>query len=547
MRKTLAVLGLLLAVAFVAAEARADALPAPSGLAPSDGIDVAGPQPELSWTPVPGAQSYEVWTAFGVEGTLPRTINVAAPRAGWVFDTPVADGTLVRWRVRAIGQEAGEWSAEASFWVGRDVTPPEPPSELRAAPHDGGVRLTWRGSPSPDLGGYRLYVRPEGGTYGNFSPIGPVLSTRVEGLAPEATWDFMLTAVDTHGNESVGAVATLAPGARVILRGQPYATIQDAVDAAQPGDTVELGAWTFYEGVILRPGVSLRGAGPGDTVIDASGFPAAVTLEASDASEPSLSTLSMMTLRSGAAGVWGGVASVRLENMVICRVNGPGVRLDAGRLEAARVTVARCQADGIDTGADGFVIDAIVFGCGGAGVSGRGGELTVSWSDLYLNLLGNVAGAVSGEGLMSVAAVFENEFADDYRVSAGDPTVDAGAPDSPFQLEPSPNGGRVNLGAFGNTPFAAASLPAAAGSEVVTSAGGSGSASNRKYCIVATAAHGSADASTVSQLRAFRDRVLRSSAVGQDAVAFYERSAAPIARVTAGSEVLRAVLRSVLR
>jgi len=37
------------------------------------------------------------------------------------------------------------------------------------------------------------------------------------------------------------------------------------------------------------------------------------------------------------------------------------------------------------------------------------------------------------------------------------PAIDAGDPDSPFDNEPTPNGDRVNLGAFGNTPYASMS------------------------------------------------------------------------------------------
>ncbi len=39
------------------------------------------------------------------------------------------------------------------------------------------------------------------------------------------------------------------------------------------------------------------------------------------------------------------------------------------------------------------------------------------------------------------------------------PAIDAGDPVSPYQLETAPNGGRVNLGAYGNTPLASRSRP----------------------------------------------------------------------------------------
>ncbi len=46
---------------------------------------------------------------------------------------------------------------------------------------------------------------------------------------------------------------------------------------------------------------------------------------------------------------------------------------------------------------------------------------------------------------------------DDYRLQPGSTSIDSGDPASDFSLEPEPNGGRVNLGAYGNTPLATTS------------------------------------------------------------------------------------------
>jgi nitrous oxidase accessory protein NosD len=48
---------------------------------------------------------------------------------------------------------------------------------------------------------------------------------------------------------------------------------------------------------------------------------------------------------------------------------------------------------------------------------------------------------------------------DDYRLRPGSTSIDAGHPGTDFSLEPGANGGRVNLGAYGNTPLAAAPPP----------------------------------------------------------------------------------------
>ncbi|KAF0246405.1 MAG: hypothetical protein FD180_763 [Planctomycetota bacterium] len=546
MRTSLVTVFLIAALVALAGVAGADPLGPPTGLSPANGEDVGDPRPVLGWEAVAGADGGYL-VGWAVNGAPETEAQVAAGRTNFAIQLPLAENSHVEWRVRAVDGQGGpgEWSGVADFWSGRDVLPPAPASDLGALPEGTDVRLSWTASPSADLAGYRLYVRPEGGTYANPDALGLVTTTIVSALDPAVGHDFMLTAVDAAGNESAGVVASWIPGARVTLAGKPFTTIQDAIDVAQPGDVVELAAGTFLEGVTLRPGVSLHGAGPGLTVLDATGFAAAVTLEASDASEGSRSTVSNLTLKGGAAGVWGGVANARLENVVICRVNGAGVKTDGGVLELARVTIAHCQRDGVDTAASGLVVDALIFGNGGLGVNVReAGAVTVAHSDIYDNLLGGVAGASAGPGNVSVAAQFENEPENDYRVLAGDATVDAGDPASPFANEPSPNGGRVNIGAFGNTAWATATLSPAAGTAVSTSAGSSGDSSRaNKYCVVATASFGSPDQTRVAALREMRDRVLNPLPSGALAVATYENAAAPVAREVGKSEVLRALMR----
>src|SRR6202034_1035948 len=58
---------------------------------------------------------------------------------------------------------------------------------------------------------------------------------------------------------------------------------------------------------------------------------------------------------------------------------------------------------------------------------------------------------VLADGIL-VQAIGRNDGSDDdFHVQAGSPTIDAGNPATPYILEPSPNGGRVNLGFDGDT------------------------------------------------------------------------------------------------
>jgi len=59
----------------------------------------------------------------------------------------------------------------------------------------------------------------------------------------------------------------------------------------------------------------------------------------------------------------------------------------------------------------------------------------------------------------------------DYREAPSQPSLDSGDPRDGFSQEPAPNGARINMGAFGNTPLAATSP-----------AGGAAASSSRGRC-----------------------------------------------------------------
>ena len=55
------------------------------------------------------------------------------------------------------------------------------------------------------------------------------------------------------------------PASMALVAG--FGTIQDAIDAASPGDTIEIPSGTFNEMVVLTSGLTLHGAGQGQTVV----------------------------------------------------------------------------------------------------------------------------------------------------------------------------------------------------------------------------------------------------------------------------------------
>ncbi|MHC4573544.1 MAG: choice-of-anchor Q domain-containing protein, partial [Planctomycetota bacterium] len=60
-------------------------------------------------------------------------------------------------------------------------------------------------------------------------------------------------------------------------------------------------------------------------------------------------------------------------------------------------------------------------------------------------------GGYSGEGNIDADPLFVDGASGDFHLSPGSPAIDAGHPLTDWSNEPWPNGGRVNMGAYGNT------------------------------------------------------------------------------------------------
>ncbi len=115
----------------VAPAAAFAAVPAPTGLAPDDS-SVSSPalhkNLELSWTPVPGAVSYEVQISDDASFTDGALLTETTVIPHWVVPVQLPRGAYL-WRVRADTPDGpGRWSQPASFTRGWDraIAPANP-------------------------------------------------------------------------------------------------------------------------------------------------------------------------------------------------------------------------------------------------------------------------------------------------------------------------------------------------------------------------------------------------------------------------------------
>lgn len=96
----------------------------------------------------------------------------------------------------------------------------------------------------------------------------------------------------------------------------------------------------------------------------------------------------------------------------------------------------------------------------------------VSYTDLWMNVSLPLQGqSFQLSNNIEADPLFVNMTGHDYHLSAGSPAIDAGDPASDFSREPAPNGGRIDMGRYGNTSGAAAGSTGAAA--VISSTSGS--------------------------------------------------------------------------
>ena len=107
-----------------------------------------------------------------------------------------------------------------------------------------------------------------------------------------------------------------------------------------------------------------------------------------------------------------------------------------------------------------LVLNSIIHGLTGSGLSNHGsndpGALTARWSLFDLCEAGDAANASLSVGCVNGSPSFVAPGQGDYHLQADSPAIDSGDPESTFSHEPSPNGCRRDMGAYGDTEDATA-------------------------------------------------------------------------------------------
>ena len=450
-----------------------NAAPAPpvSGFDPTGNANLSTNDPTLLWNdaadPEDAAETLRYRVRVDDDGEILRDWDrevvtdagvASAALAGLANDVPYT------WAVRTqdpLGA-LSEWSARQVFWINRNTVPPAPPGPLTAIAGEGVVDLTWTRSPSRDVRGYLLSIMPAGGAFGPATDLGDVTAHRVTGLMTDGTtYIFRIVAQDLDGFTSTPVEASATPQIAIAINGVSYTTLADAVAAALQGETIELGIGTFPAGGELAPreGVAIVGRNPHDTRIDGGG---ALLLLHLIGNRPGASPgflVADLALFGADTAVLAERADAVLRNVLV-RDTTTAVKVAGGsRVEMANLTLVDNEIGiELETGSEGTLRNALVQENRQVGVRvPAGGALAASYNDVVGNPLGDYVGMAAPATDIQAATAFLDRAAKDYREPARAVVVDRGDPADDVPREPQPNGGRINIGAFGNTLYAASS------------------------------------------------------------------------------------------
>lgn len=341
--------------------------------------------------------------------------------------------------------------------------PAAPVLVARSRPLDAGaVRLYWL--PAPDIDGeassYELRVDGDGEVLESWSQqlflATGVTSARLEGaLAPGRTYTFAVRARDSHGAYSWWSTpgtfqVTLNPP--VTVAGKPAAGLLEALRTAQAGDEVALGAGTYILSEPLHVGaeVSIRGAGAGRTRLDGTGLDVGVHFQRSASLYPA--GLDGVTVAGAdtCIRVSSGVTGIRLSHFIAhdCLVDGVDVEA-AGAVAIANATLIG-NGRAIHAAGSVTIKNSLATANGVAFAREERGDFSSSYNDLFDNQLDH-AGVSPGPGDFSMAVTFADLAERDVRLLTRQPSTDQGDPADSSGAEPTPDGDRINLGAFGGT------------------------------------------------------------------------------------------------
>ena len=332
-----------------------------------------------------------------------------------------------------------------------------------ARPLDAGdVTLRWLPATDPDAEqpSYEIRVDSDGELleswqYQMFADPGVTSLALKVPLTVGVTYSYAVRARDGRGALSAWSLPdtfSVIENPAVTVGGAPAASLNAAAAAARPGDVITLGVGTYAltQTLNVGPGVSIQGAGPGRTTIDGTRLGAGISFDNSTRDQSS--RLEDVTV-SGAetcVRVGSGASGVLVRRVIIrdCRVEGINVRA-GGAADIVNATLVG-NPTAVHVAGTAKIKNSLLTDNAVALAVDSPGTLASSYNDLFGNPK-DYQGLTAGDGDIARVVAFADFKTRDFRVKASQPSTDRGDPADDVGSEPAPNGGRINLGAFGGT------------------------------------------------------------------------------------------------
>jgi outer membrane protein assembly factor BamB len=336
------------------------------------------------------------------------------------------------------------------------------PANLSRAADAADLSLHWLPAIDPDgeFPSYELRIDSDGEVLETwqqqiFLPAGTTSVPVSAGLVPGVTYTYAVRARDTHGALSSWSALqsfTVFRNPPVTVGANAAGSLTQALSTAQPGDVIGLVAGTYALAATLHlaGGVSIQGAGAGRTVLDAAGLPVGVSFDGRDANHRMALDGLTVTGADTCINVGAGSTGVTLTHVIVRDCSKVGLAIDAAG--GADVTNGTLVGNGTAVAAAGStrVRNSLITSNAVGLSSGAPGKLTSGYNDVFGNQT-DYAGAQPGTGDLSTAVLFADLANRSLRIGAPQPSTDRGDPADPVGEEPTPNGGRINLGAFGGS------------------------------------------------------------------------------------------------
>jgi predicted outer membrane repeat protein len=274
-----------------------------------------------------------------------------------------------------------------------------------------------------------------------------------------------------------------------ITTGQRYTSVRCAIDEALHGHDIVVSPG-IYKGDINFQGknLTLRSKDPNDpataatTVIEGYGNKSVVTFSNG---EDANCILAGFTITGGKRGIYCSGASPTILNCVISRNSGADMGAGMYIKDGSSPVLVNCTfsdnfASMTGGGIQNWDSNPVLINCTftgnsatyfGGGIYCAGGSPVLTncilWGDTPDEVFifggtpvitySDIQGGWEGEGNIDVDPLFADAANGDFHLLIGSPCIDAGDPSTPVASEPLPNGGRINMGAYGGTPQASLS------------------------------------------------------------------------------------------